>query len=56
MFGVITDFPISYRLGDKWMLNINVIDPSLNQKATNEIEAQYQALDKYGKSRANNFD
>ena len=30
IFAVIIDFPISYRMGDKWMLGINVIDPSLN--------------------------
>lgn len=46
LFAVIIDFPVCYRMGDKWMLGINVIDQSLNQRATNEINAP---VDKYNK-------
>ena len=37
LFAVIIDFPVVYSNGDKHMLNLKVIDPSLNQKASNIV-------------------
>jgi hypothetical protein len=47
IFGVIIDFPVTYHQGDKWMLNLKIVDQSLNQKATNIIESRYM----YGKMK-----
>ena len=57
IFGVVIDFPVAYQTeSEKWMLNLKIIDPSLNQRATHTIESKdnYKKGKKTGDSLVTN--
>ena len=44
IYAVITEIPTPYCKNDVWMLNMKVVDDSLNQRATMQIEDETRKL------------